>query len=361
MRNDLSSPVFCKNSLIVVDAFSKWLEVASMDCLISSSQITVRSSHHKYFRKYLNEGGIKQIASAPFHLSSSSQAERMVPTTKVSLSTVAQREWEYNLANFLFCLNTLTKILRRELLKNSGRCESGRPIVLPSALSNHKRIQLEKKKEWLKPHLMKTQQLSQHLEKKVKQHHNLQILQVWDIVDRLLYRENKIVNDEAESRIVYHYQFLAWPDHGVPPNPGTFIAIDLILCLIRKYGLQCTIDIRRTVQMLRSQRSGMVQTEAQYKFVYMSVHYYIDTFAKLLHEHKRIEDSGHEYTNIRYSAEVASNQVIPISPSPFGSSIRPCNHPQCEACSLTPVVYPPQLIPPPRPKKGPRNPRPENS
>ncbi|KRY66425.1 Tyrosine-protein phosphatase non-receptor type 11 [Trichinella pseudospiralis] len=161
----------------------------------------------------------------------------------------------------------------------------------------------------------------------------------------LLLHLQKIVNDEAESRIVYHYQFLAWPDHGVPPNPG----------------LQCTIDIRRTVQMLRSQRSGMVQTEAQYKFVYMSVHYYIDTFAKLLHEHKRIEDSGHEYTNIRYSAEVASNQVIPISPSPFGSSIRPCNHPQCEACSSTPVVYPPQLIPPPRPKKGPRNPRPENS
>ncbi|KRY83728.1 hypothetical protein T4D_14774 [Trichinella pseudospiralis] len=91
----------------------------------------------------------------------------------------------------------------RELLKNSGRCESGRPIVLPSAnrrrstysyahkvsISNHKRIQLEKKKEWLKPHLMKAQQLSQHLKKKVKQHHNLQILQVWDIVDRL--RENE--------------------------------------------------------------------------------------------------------------------------------------------------------------------------
>ncbi|KRZ05771.1 Tyrosine-protein phosphatase corkscrew -like protein [Trichinella pseudospiralis] len=308
IRNDLSSPVFCKNSLIVVDAFSKWLE------------ITVRSSHHKYFRKYLNEGGIKQIASAPSHLSSSSQAERMVPTTKVSLSTVAQPH--------------------------------------PDIIQEHADKNLEK-------------------------------------VCTFQTDGQKIVNDEAESRIVYHYQFLAWPDHGVPPNPGTvvnfleeinqlesgmtekrplivhcsagigrtgtFIAIDLILCLIRKYGLQCTIDIRRTVQMLRSQRSGMVQTEAQYKFVYMSVHYYIDTFAKLLHEHKRIEDSGHEYTNIRYSAEVASNQVIPISPSPFGSSIRPCNHPQCEACSSTPVVYPPQLIPPPRPKKGPRNPRPENS
>ncbi|KRY69836.1 hypothetical protein T4B_5383 [Trichinella pseudospiralis] len=36
---------------------------------------------------------------------------------------------------------------------------------------------------------MKTQQLLQHLEKKVMQHHNLQTLQVWDIVDRL--RENE--------------------------------------------------------------------------------------------------------------------------------------------------------------------------
>ncbi|KRX54198.1 Tyrosine-protein phosphatase non-receptor type 11 [Trichinella sp. T9] len=36
-------------------------------------------------------------------------------------------------------------------------------------------------------------------------------------------RLQKIVNDEAESRLVYHYQFLAWPDHGVPPNPGTVV------------------------------------------------------------------------------------------------------------------------------------------
>ncbi|KAL1245210.1 Tyrosine-protein phosphatase corkscrew [Trichinella spiralis] len=36
-------------------------------------------------------------------------------------------------------------------------------------------------------------------------------------------RRSKIVNDEAESRLVYHYQFLAWPDHGVPPNPGTVV------------------------------------------------------------------------------------------------------------------------------------------
>ena len=29
--------------------------------------------------------------------------------------------------------------------------------------------------------------------------------------------------------------------------------------------------------MVRSQRSGMVQTEAQYKFVYLAVQHYIDT------------------------------------------------------------------------------------
>lgn len=39
----------------------------------------------------------------------------------------------------------------------------------------------------------------------------------------------------------------------------------------------CEIDIQRTVQMVRSQRSGMVQTEAQYKFVYFAVQHYIET------------------------------------------------------------------------------------
>ncbi|KRY45685.1 28S ribosomal protein S15, mitochondrial [Trichinella britovi] len=76
--------------------------------------------------------------------------------------------------------------------------------------------------------------------------------------------------------------------------------------------------------------------EAQYKFLFILVRYYIDAFAKLLHEHKRTEDTGREYTNIRYSAEAVSKRSI----------MRPCNHPLCEACSSTPVVYHPELIPP---------------
>lgn len=42
-------------------------------------------------------------------------------------------------------------------------------------------------------------------------------------------------------------------------------------------GLDCDIDIPKYIQMVREQRSGMVQTEAQYKFIYLSVSEYIQT------------------------------------------------------------------------------------
>uniref|UniRef100_A0A1A9VTS4 protein-tyrosine-phosphatase n=1 Tax=Glossina austeni TaxID=7395 RepID=A0A1A9VTS4_GLOAU len=120
------------------------------------------------------------------------------------------------------------------------------------------------------------------------------------------------------ERYIYHYHFQAWPDHGIPTSPdcvldflndvntkqnqliqggkepgpicvhcsagigrtGTLIVIDMILDQIDKYGVNTEIDIKRTVQSVRSQRSGLVQTEAQYKFIYYALQRYIQRICK---------------------------------------------------------------------------------
>ncbi|KAM9851868.1 tyrosine-protein phosphatase non-receptor type 6 isoform 2-T3 [Aulostomus maculatus] len=119
------------------------------------------------------------------------------------------------------------------------------------------------------------------------------------------------VNKPKHSRAIWHYQYMSWPDHGVPQEPGgilsfltqvnskqaeypgagpmiihcsagigrtgTIMLIDMILQTIDTIGLNCDIDIPKFIQMVREQRSGMVQTEAQYKFIYLAVSEYIQT------------------------------------------------------------------------------------
>ncbi|CAK9831814.1 Tyrosine-protein phosphatase non-receptor type 11 [Anthophora retusa] len=163
----------------------------------------------------------------------------------------------------------------------------------------------------------------------------------------------------SESRRIYHYHFQAWPDHGVPSDPGcvlnflhdvnarqesiaaslassgqtvpnigpilvhcsagigrtgTFIVIDMILDQIKRHGLDCEIDIQRTIQRVRSQRSGMVQTEAQYKFVYLAVLHYIETVSQRMQAEQKSLHLGREYTNIRYKSETNATAMgdIPI-------------------------------------------------
>ncbi|XP_075540204.1 tyrosine-protein phosphatase non-receptor type 11-like isoform X3 [Dermacentor variabilis] len=190
---------------------------------------------------------------------------------------------------------------------------------------------------------------------------------VWQGNTRVIVMTTKEVErGKCETRSVFHYHFTAWPDHGVPSDPGcvlnflhdvnqrqesipdagpivvhcsagigrtgTFIVIDMIVDLIKKQGLSCEIDIQRTIQMVRMQRSGMVQTEAQYKFVYLAVEHYIETLQQRMQAEQKSIMLGREYTNIKYSGELPAavestahgRGTLPItgSPAPLDSSCK---------------------------------------
>ncbi|XP_032656584.1 tyrosine-protein phosphatase non-receptor type 11 isoform X2 [Chelonoidis abingdonii] len=164
-------------------------------------------------------------------------------------------------------------------------------------------------------------------------------------------RELKLskVGQGNTERTVWQYHFRTWPDHGVPSDPGgvldfleevhhkqesiadsgpvvvhcsagigrtgTFIVIDILIDIIREKGVDCDIDVPKTIQMVRSQRSGMVQTEAQYRFIYMAVQHYIETLQRRIEEEQKSKRKGHEYTNIKYSlSDQTSGDQSPLPP-----------------------------------------------
>uniref|UniRef100_A0A8C1GJK9 protein-tyrosine-phosphatase n=1 Tax=Cyprinus carpio TaxID=7962 RepID=A0A8C1GJK9_CYPCA len=168
-------------------------------------------------------------------------------------------------------------------------------------------------------------------------------------------RELEMMVLEGEPpRCIWHYQYLSWPDHGVPNEPGgvlsfleqvnrtqsaipesgpivvhcsagigrtgTIIVIDILIDIINRQGLDCDIDIPKTIQRVRQQRSGMVQTEAQYKFIYMAVQQYIDTAQKRLEEEQRNKTKEREYSNIKYP-QMSNTRVKPNMSSPRSSSV----------------------------------------
>lgn len=80
---------------------------------------------------------------------------------------------------------------------------------------------------------------------------------------------------------------------------GTFIVINMILDMINRHGSRAEVDITRTIQMVRLQRASMVQTEAQYKFIYYAVRHHIQTLHRQTHsEQQDIQSDSVEYSNV---------------------------------------------------------------
>ncbi|KAI6237300.1 hypothetical protein M3Y95_00250500 [Aphelenchoides besseyi] len=124
---------------------------------------------------------------------------------------------------------------------------------------------------------------------------------------------------QSELRELYHYQFLGWEDNGCPSRSllqyleevndcmdkkapkdcgplvvhcsagigrtGTFIVLDILLTKIKLMGPHTTIDIAKTIRMVREQRATMVQTEAQYRFLYHAISTFMQTFRTDLNLH----------------------------------------------------------------------------
>ena len=161
--------------------------------------------------------------------------------------------------------------------------------------------------------------------------------------------------EREETRSIFQFHFKVWPDHGVPQDPGvvlgflenvnhklreidetevkagpvvvhcsagigrtgTFIVIDCILSSIETIGWDHEIDIQQCVQTIRLQRSGMIQTEQQYKFVYHAVQHYMEAHEQRMHQ-QTTTPNGPNYGNLRFPAK--SNATPSNSGSQYNQS-----------------------------------------
>lgn len=132
---------------------------------------------------------------------------------------------------------------------------------------------------------------------------------------------------DAIERRIFHFQILSWedsdacpvesvlrflnavsecerreitPDQGPPivhcsagiGRTGTYLALDILINRIKQKGPQCVCDVQRTVRMLREQRATMVQTEAQYRFIFYVISAFMRAY-RAQHQFKLNDDGNH--------------------------------------------------------------------
>lgn len=136
---DHAGPFQNATFLIVVDSFSKWLEVVKVNSTSAKTTIdrlrglfathglpsTIVSDNatgftSTEFQSFLERNGIRHVKTAPYHPSSNGQAERMVQTVKNALRRIVTGDWSLRLAGFLLSQhvtpNAITGISPAELL-----------------------------------------------------------------------------------------------------------------------------------------------------------------------------------------------------------------------------------------------------
>ncbi len=118
---DFAGPLLGKMFFIVVDAYTKWLEVAAMNEATSIAtvnklrnlfathglpKVTVSDNGPAFigeeFKTFLTRNGVKHVYSAPYHPASNGQAERMVRTFKESLKTLKSGDIQTKLDRLLY-------------------------------------------------------------------------------------------------------------------------------------------------------------------------------------------------------------------------------------------------------------------
>uniref|UniRef100_UPI0025418102 uncharacterized protein K02A2.6-like n=1 Tax=Euleptes europaea TaxID=460621 RepID=UPI0025418102 len=114
-----------KTFLIIVDSYSKWLEVVDIgsmtlsvvirelrkvfathglpDTVVSDNGAQFTSSE---FKDFLAKNLIRHTTSAPFHPATNGQAERMVRKTKDALWPIDRHDWDRGLVDFLLAQHT---------------------------------------------------------------------------------------------------------------------------------------------------------------------------------------------------------------------------------------------------------------
>ncbi|KAG7272522.1 hypothetical protein CRUP_006811 [Coryphaenoides rupestris] len=86
-------------------------------------------------------------------------------------------------------------------------------------------------------------------------------------------------NGSSERREVKQFQFLAWPDHGVPEHPTSTLALLRRvkasnpldagpMAMLERIKYEKTVDVYAHVTCMRAARNYMVQTEDQYVFIH---------------------------------------------------------------------------------------------